>query len=88
MLFYAVDDKSDISNYRPISLTNTDYRILACVLSNRLQTVIQDIVGPNQVAYIKVRFIGTHIRLVQDIFDMYNEKNYSGLMLLLTSKSI
>ena len=80
-LIHKKYDKSDTYNYRPISLTNTDYRILAGVLSNRLQAVLKDIVGPNQVAYIKGRFIGTNVRMVQDIFDLYNEKNYSGLML-------
>ena len=69
------NDKSDISNYRPISLTNTDYRILACVLSNCLQAIIKDIVGPNQVAYINGRFIGMNVRFIQDVFDLYNEKN-------------
>ena len=80
-LIHKKYNKSDIYNYRPISLTNTDYRIFTCVLSNRLQAVLIDIVGPYQVAYIKGRFIGTNVRMVQDIFDLYNEKNYSGLML-------
>ena len=80
-LIHKKDDKSDIANYRPISLTNTDYRIVAHILSARLQNVISDIVGPNQVAYIKGRFIGTNIRLVQDIFDLYNKHNYPGLLL-------
>ena len=80
-LIHKKDDKSDIANYRPISLTNTDYRIVARILSARLQNVISDIVGPNQVAYIKGRFIGTNIRLVQDIFDLYNKHNYPGLLL-------
>ena len=80
-LIHKKYDKSDISNCRPISLTNTDYRILAGVLSNRVQAIIKDIVGPNQVAYIKGRFIGTNVRVVQDVFDLYNEKNYSGLTL-------
>ena len=30
------DDKSDIANYIPISLTNTDYRIVAHILSAHL----------------------------------------------------
>ena len=74
-------DKTDIENYRPISLTNTDYRILAGVLATRLQKVISDLIGPEQVAYIKGRFIGTNIRLIQDIFQLYNEKNYPGLFM-------
>ena len=39
-----------------------------------------DLIGPEQVAYIKGRFIGTNIRLIQDIFQLYNEKNYPGLL--------
>ena len=70
-LIHKNDDKTEIDNYRPIGLTNTDYRILAFILANRLQNVIKDIVGPDQVAYIKNCFIGTNIRLVQDLFNLY-----------------
>ena len=62
-------------------LTNIDYRIIASVLSERLQNVIGDIVSPDQTAYIKGRFIGTNIRLVQDVFDLYNSSNYAGVLL-------
>ena len=81
-LIFKKGDRTDISNYRPISLTNTDYRILASVLSARLQTVITDIISPDQVAYIKGRFIGTNVRLIHDIFNLYNEQNISGLLML------
>ena len=82
-LIHKKDDKTDIENYRPISLTNTDYRILAGVLATRLQNVISDLVGPEQVAYIKGRFIGTNTRLIQDIFQLYNQKNYPGLFMFI-----
>ena len=80
-LIHKREDKTNIENYRPISLTNTDYRILACVLASRLQRVINDIVGPDQTAYIKGRFIGSNVRLVQDVFDLYNNKKLSGLFM-------
>jgi len=80
-LIHKKGDRCDISNYRPVSLTNVDYRILAFVLASRLQLVISDIVDPSQVAYIKGRFIGANVRLVCDIFDLYNEKQLSGIML-------
>ena len=35
-LTHKKDDREDIGNYRSISLTNIDYRILACILANRL----------------------------------------------------
>ncbi len=80
-LIHKKGDRADISNYRPISLTNLDYRILANILASRLQNVMSHIVDPAQVAYIKGRFIGNNIRLVHDIFDLYNEKNRSGIIM-------
>ena len=85
-LIHKKDDKTKIDNYRPISLTNTDYRILAFILANRRQNVIKDIVGPDQIAYIKNRFIGTNICLVQDLFNLYNEKNLLGLFVFVDFK--
>ena len=38
-------------------------------------------VDPSQVAYIKGRFIGNNVRLVQDVFDLYNEKRFQGAIL-------
>ena len=52
-LIFKKGDTNHISNYRPISLTNIDYRILAFILSNRLQKVISNIICTTQVAYIK-----------------------------------
>ncbi len=85
-LIHKKDDKDNIVNYRPISLTNTDYRILAFVLSSRLQNVASHIVNPDQVAYIKKRFIGTNVRIIQDIFELYNRKNKSGILMFVDFK--
>ena len=38
----------DLDDYRPITLLNTKLKILACVLANRLQLVISDLIGPEQ----------------------------------------
>jgi hypothetical protein len=47
-------DKQDIKNYRPISLTNCDYKIIAFLLANRLQRVIGKLVNHDQTGYIKI----------------------------------
>ena len=80
-LIHKKDDKDNITNYRPISLTNVDYRILAFVLANRLQKVIGKIISNDQTAYIKGRYMGHNIRLVSDVIDYYDMLNKSGISL-------
>lgn len=63
--------------YRPISLTNTDYKIYTKVLGRRLQSVIQKLVGPHQTCGIKGRSIMTNIhvaRTVLECCDAFSEK--------------
>ena len=80
-LIHKKDEKDDIANYRPISLTNVDYRILTFVLANRLQKVIGKIINDDQTAYIKGRFMGNNVRLVSDVIHYYDILNKSGILL-------
>lgn len=49
--------RDKVGSYRPISLTNIDYKIGAKALANGLQSVISSVVHPDQTAYIKGRDI-------------------------------
>jgi len=73
--------RDDLGNWRPISLTNTDYKILAKCLSTRLSTVINDIVHENQVGFMKGRKISTMVRLIDDTIDYMNNSNKPGMLL-------
>ena len=66
-LIHKKIDKSLLQNYRPICLTNCDYRILANVLANRLHKFLPYLISGDQTGYIKGRFIGQNIRIVEDI---------------------
>jgi len=85
-LIFKKGDKKLLKNYRPISLTNTDYKILAFVLSNRLHQVIDKIIQPRQSAYVKNRYIGNNIRLVDDIIRYADYTNIGGCILFLDFK--
>lgn len=37
-LLYKKGEREDIKNWRPITLLNTDYKIIANVLANRIQS--------------------------------------------------
>lgn len=58
-----------VTSYRPISLTNVDYKILMKILARRLQTVITEIVGPHQTCGIKGRTILTNIHKARSVLE-------------------
>ena len=45
------------NEYRPITLLNTELKILAWVLVNRLKVVISDLIGPEKTYAVKGRSI-------------------------------
>jgi len=76
-------DKRLLTNWRPISLLNSDYKILAKVLANRLQKVISTIVHADQVGYVKGRNIGDNIRTLLDILDITKHKSDPGMLVMI-----
>ena len=69
-----------MKNWRPISLLNSDYKILAKLLAKRLQNVISNIINTDQVGYIKGRFIGENTRAILDIIEITKNLKDHGLM--------
>ena len=72
-----------LKNYRPLSLTNTDYKIIAFIFARRLQDIINKIINPNQSAYIRGRYIGANARLILDIFEYCENFYQDGKLLFL-----
>ncbi len=82
-LLFKKGDNTLLKNYRPISLTNYDYKILCFVLANRMQGVLKDIILEDQTGYIKGRYIGTNARLLEDYFEHCESKQIPGILLYL-----
>jgi hypothetical protein len=80
-LIHKGEAKDKLTNYRPLSLTNCDYKIIATVFAGRLQNVIQSIINPDQVAYIKDRYIGCSIRNLLDLYEYTEKLNIPGAFL-------
>lgn len=81
---YKDGDPADPSNYRPITLLNTDYRILAKVLANRLLPVLGRIISPEQSAFLKGRRIGDNIMLLQMLpYQLELQKVHSAVIAFL-----
>ena len=72
-----------LKHWRPLTLLNTDYKIIAKVMGTRLKDVLQLIINLNQVAYLKKRFIGQNIRVIDDV--IYISNKYGKDVIMLTS---
>ena len=56
-----------LNNLLPISLLNTDYKIASKALTKRLEKVLLNIIRENQGGYVKKRYTGEKIRLIEDV---------------------
>ena len=72
-----------IKNWRPITLLNTDYKIAAKVIANRVKSVLPSLINYDQTGFMKGRFIGENIRLIDCIIQYATEKNIPGLLLFI-----
>lgn len=82
-LIFKKGDREKLANYRPISITNIDYKIVAFALATRLHKVLDTIISTDQAGYIKKRFIGHNIRLVQDVLEHAEKNKRKGILLFL-----
>ena len=64
-VLYKKGQRSNPANYRPITLLNTDYRLLAKVLASRLGAALPSLIGAEQTAFLRGRSIGENCLLLQ-----------------------
>lgn len=67
--------------YCPISLPNTDYKILASILVARLNLVMGDYIHPDQSGFVKQRYLGDNVRRRMNVIDQARFKKECGIIL-------
>ncbi len=75
--------RDELKNWRPITLTNTDYKIFSKTLAIRLQSTLPDLININQSGFMKNRSISDHIRTIDDLICLSNSSNNSGMIISL-----
>ena len=79
-------DRQYLSNWRPISLLNFDYKLLTKTLANRIKVVLPSIISSSQTGYIKDRSITDSVRLIQDLLHYLQIKKLPGILLMIDFK--
>eukprot|EP00967_Tisochrysis_lutea_P049385 scaffold60497_cov36-Tisochrysis_lutea.AAC.2 len=83
ILLHKKGDARDPRNYRPITLLQSDYKILAKILTNRLKKVIGNIISRDQLGFVPKRLIGEATHLLQLTKAYLDESGEPGILLAL-----
>lgn len=73
-LLHKKNSKEDLANWRPITLLNTDYKILAKVLTLRLKEVVSSVVHPDQTCGVPGRSGSLNLVLIRDVISWAEQR--------------
>ena len=75
--------RDELCNWRPLSLTNVDYKILAKVLAIRLKRVIHLLINEDQAGFMKGRSASDVLRAIDDVIEYTDKNKMPGILLAL-----
>jgi hypothetical protein len=77
------DGPDQVRDFRPISLVHSFTKLITKMLASRLASRLNDLVSPNQNAFIKGRFIQNNFMLVPQTAKILHQQRHPRLMLKL-----
>ena len=60
-------DKTFLKNWSPVSLINVDAKMVSECLALRIRNILSSLIHSDQTAYVKGRYIGESVQLINDI---------------------
>ncbi|CAI5460012.1 unnamed protein product [Closterium sp. Yama58-4] len=75
ILLHKKGAKEQLENYRPITLLNFSYKVLARVLASRIKKVLHKVIPPEQFGFIPGRCASDAVGLMADVIDVAKNGN-------------
>ena len=76
----------DITNWRPITLSNCDSKIITKALALRVSKVLDEVIDQNQTAYVGGRAVADNLRSIMFMKDHCREKKIKAVLVSLDAK--
>ena len=70
-----------VKNWRPLSLLNMDYKLLAKVTGNRIKKVIEKLIHSNQTGFIGGRYIGENLVKILSILEHCEDNDIPAVLI-------
>lgn len=80
---YKKKDRDEMANYRPLTMLNTDYKILTKAMTARLGEIAPKLLHENQAGFVKGRQITDQTRLIETIIDYAEVTSTNGIIVAL-----
>ena len=62
----------ELKNWHPITLLNVDYKIASKAIAKRIEPMLPHLIHADQTGFIKGRYIGENIRLINGLMEQTN----------------
>lgn len=79
-------DPSHPSSYRPLSLLNTDLKIITKALATRIETVTPTLIHPDQTGFIRNRYATDNVRRLFNLFNISQERQHKTIIISLNAE--
>jgi ribonuclease HI/exonuclease III len=80
---YKKGEHTEPGNYRPITLLNSDYKVMTKALTMRLTTVVAKMIHPDQAGFVPGRLIFDHVRLSKAMISYAEAYEENGVIVAL-----
>jgi hypothetical protein len=80
---YKQNDRNDIANYRPITILNSDYKIMTKVLALRLAQVAPTLIHKSQAGFVPGRSISEQTKLIELMINYAEVTEQNGAIVAL-----
>ena len=73
-------EKRLLQNWRPISLINVDAKIVSKAITLRIRKVLSSLISSDQTAYVKGRYLGESVRVLNGILEYTDNNNIEAAL--------